>query len=136
LAAAYGLAFEGIERFYAAMIESGLLPPWLLNQTRFYKAPTQPTRIGELMCRLGLISDHTLQRCLGIQRLMEGMGLKPALATIISSVDAVSVPDIYQALSIQCGIRFVSLDESAPRIFEVTVKRRMTGSVRPFTSPA
>lgn len=124
LAAAYGFDFDGIERFYVRMIDSGLLPPWVLNQTRLYRIPPGPSLIGELMCRLGLISEHSLQRCLGIQRLMESMGLKPALATIISAVDAVSVPDIYQALGIQCGMPFETLDESAPEIFEATMKRR------------
>ena len=125
LAAAYNQPFEGIEDFYCRMIDRALLPAWYLNQTRFHKVPAAKLLTGELMCELGLISEHTLQRCLGTQRLIQdkGKGLKPALATIISALDCISIPDLFQSLAIQCGVPFRSLDESAPAIFEMTGKR-------------
>ncbi len=130
LAAAHDQPYEGIEAFYRRMIEDDLLPAWMLNRTHFHRPPTERLRVGELMCELGLISDHTLQRCLGIQRLIrEKKGLRPALATIISVVDCVSVTDFFQALGIQYKIPFRNLDESAPAIFEMT-KSALTGSSR------
>lgn len=120
LSAAFELPFNGIEKFYINMIDKGLLPAWHLNQTRFYKLPKPEQFIGHVMCELGLISDITLHRCLGIQVLIENEGLKPAIAMIISAVEKISIPDIFQALSIQCKIPFVSLDESASDIFKAT----------------
>ncbi len=123
LAAAFNLSFKGIENFYINMINNGLLPAWHLNHTNFYKMPNPDLFIGHVMCELGLISDITLHRCLGIQVLIENEGLKPAIAMIISAIERISIPDLFQALSIQCQIPFVSLDESAPQIFKATGAR-------------
>ncbi len=123
LAAAFSLSFDGIENFYINMINNGLLPAWHLNQTKFYALPNPDLFIGHVMCELGLISDITLQRCLGIQVLIENEGLKPAIAMIISAIERISIPDLFQALSIQCQIPFINLDESAPEIFKATGTR-------------
>ena len=127
LDAAVHQPFDSIENFFRRSIEKGLLPPWTLNQTRFYKIPDAKLYIGRLMYELGLISENALQRCLGIQMIIQNKGLKPALATIISSVERISIPDIFQALGIQCGMPFESLDASAPAIFAATGKRISQG---------
>ncbi len=125
--AAFNQSFEGIDRFYRRMIRNGYLPPWTLNQTRFYSLPNPELTIGRLMCELGLISENTRKRCLGIQKLIQHKGIKPALATIIASVESVSMPDLFHALAIQCQLPFDSLDASAATIFEATGKRISEG---------
>ena len=125
--AAFHQSFEGIERFYRRMIKNGYLPPWTLNQTRFYSLPNPELTIGRLMCELGLISENTRKRCLSIQDLIQRKGIKPALATIIASVECVSMPDLFHALAIQCRLPFDSLDASAATIFEATGKRISEG---------
>ncbi len=127
LDAAFGQTFDGIEGFYRRMIDSDLLPTWTLNKTLFFGRPDPKVFIGKLMCDLGLISENTLQRSLGIQTLIQHKGIKPALATIIASVECISAPDLFQALGIQCGIPYESLDESAPTIFEATGERICAG---------
>jgi hypothetical protein len=119
MAAAYGLDFDGIEDFYVQCINAGALPAHVLNVTEFYEQPEKLKghKIGELLVRLGLIPESTVQRALGIQQVIESeIKIKPFLASIINNIAQMSAPNLYQALGIQVGIKYVSLDESVDKI--------------------
>jgi hypothetical protein len=119
MAQSYGMTYRGIEDFYVQCINSGSLEPHVLNFTKFYESPANITgyKIGQLLIRLGLISHDTLYKALGLQQVIQSeVGTKPFLALIVNKISNLSAPNLYQALGIQGGVDFISLDESVDKI--------------------
>jgi hypothetical protein len=117
--AAMGQPFVGIEEFFRANIRAGNFPAWYLNRTLFNEPPPGNLRIGQIMVALGLIDQSTLYLTLGIQSTVhDQLGVRPALASLALSLRTLSFPDFFQALGVQAGIPFESLDRSAPAIFD------------------
>lgn len=119
MALCYNMSFKGIEDFYLQAIKAGALPPRILNRTQIFESPStlKGLKLGNLLIRLGMISEQTLQRALGIQQMIEmETKSKPFLAAIIHQIGHLSEPDLYQALGIQVDIPYVSLDFSVDKI--------------------
>jgi hypothetical protein len=120
LAAAHQLPYRGILDFHQHAMKLGILPPWSLNRTQFVNVPTERMLLGELLLELGLITDETLARCVDLQsKIWRELGVRVTMGSVILSVANVSYPDFYQALGIQNGVHFDSLDESAAEIYRV-----------------
>lgn len=118
LSAGYGFPYQGIESFHVQLIDKGILPPWTLNRSFIHRIPEQRLLIGELMKRMGLITETELEVGLAIQRgILQEVGAKVALGAILLSSTNLSYPDFFQALGAQVKVPFVSLNESAAKIF-------------------
>lgn len=126
LSAGMGTPFLGISEFYGRLIELELLPPAVLNRTIFHRVPTEPLLLGELLVRLGLLTEATLQRALGIQSIiLDKTGVKVAIGQIFRSVGHLSIVDFFQVIGVQVGVPFVGLNESAPAIYQAVMTRRV-----------
>jgi len=124
LAVGLHMPFEGITSFLEVMVHLKLFPPAVLNRTIFYRAPPRGLKIGEVMGALGLATAKELERALFIQDVIEQkIGCRPVLGQVLRSVASVSPVDLFQALGIQNGIPFVTLDDSAPEIFAAAITR-------------
>ncbi|MCB9557829.1 MAG: hypothetical protein H6707_17085 [Deltaproteobacteria bacterium] len=124
LAAGLDAPFSGIEKLYQTLIDRQIVPAAILNQTRFFRPPTSPMPLGLMLHSLGLLSEHDVQRALGIKELIRlQTGQRIAVGQIFRSLANISVIDFFQALGIQTGVAFESLDGSAPEIFERVAQR-------------
>jgi CheY-like chemotaxis protein len=124
LAVGLHVPFEGITSFLEVMVQLNLFQPAVLNRTIFYRAPQRGLKIGDLMLVLGLVTPKELERALVIQEIVESkIGSRPVLGQVLRSVALVSSVDLFQALAIQNGLPFVTLDDSAPAIFEAAMQR-------------
>ena len=124
LAVGLNVPFEGISSFLDLMVQLKLIPPSVLNRTIFYRGPDRGLKIGEVMLALGLVTSKQLQQALAIQETIQNtIGSRPVLGQVLRSVASVSAVDLFQALGIQTGIPFISLDDSAPEIFAAAIRR-------------
>lgn len=124
IAAGLKIPFEGIREFCEAAIQAGNMPGWSLNQTKYYQLPRRELRIGELLVEVGALHPEVVDRCLEIKSIIKAkLGIDAAVGQIFRSVGRLSIPDFFQVLGHQTGIPFVSLNESAPAIFEAAMQR-------------
>lgn len=126
LSVGIGMPYNGIEALLENLIELELEPPTILNRTVFYRPPKAPRLLGELLVELGLLDVQTLQRGLGIKTLIQhGVGVDAAVGQVVRCISSLSIVDLFQALAIQTGIPFESLDTSAPQIFAAAMQREL-----------
>lgn len=124
LAVGLHVPFEGITSFLEMMVHLKLFPAAVLNRTIFYRAPERGLKIGDLMRSLGLVTAKELERALAVQQIVQSkIGSRPVLGQVLRSVASVSSVDLFQALGIQSGVPFITLDDSAPEIFAAAIQR-------------
>ena len=114
--------YQGIEDFYRRAIEAGVFPPWTLNSTQVYGAPSDPTKtqIGRLLIGMGLITVVDLQRALGIQQIIrQETGLPTRVGRVLSAIAPLSLIDGARTLAHHMGFPYVSLDQTLPVIERV-----------------
>jgi hypothetical protein len=71
-----------------------------------------------------LATAKEVESALGIQSLVaRELGSKLVLGQIMRSVAHLSTVDLFQALGIQNGVPFTTLDDSAPEIFSTAIRR-------------
>jgi CheY-like chemotaxis protein len=124
LAVGLHVPFTSITNFLELMIQLKLLLPSVLNRTIFYRAPKPGRKIGEVMVELGLVTGQELARALAIQSTIEEkVGSRAVLGQVLRSVANLSTVELSQALGIQSGVPFTTLDGSAPEIFATAIRR-------------
>jgi hypothetical protein len=115
--------YRGIEDFVANLVELGIEPPRVLNRTIFHKVPEPGRFVGETLLELGLLGPLDLERSLGIRVMIaQATNVEVASGQIFRSISRLSLVDLVQALGVQTGTPFESLDASASAIIAASAR--------------